>query len=222
MFCIQISEWKKYESYDVATDPDQDDKASEIKLLSFKRPHMRAFHCSWWSFFIAFFIWFSAAPLLSEIKDTLNLTKQEVWNSSIAGVGSTIVMRFINGPLCDKYGPRIMMSAILFFACIPTALTGTVQNATDLLIVRMFIGVGGSTFVMCQYWTSRQFTREVVGTANALVGGWGNLGGGVTQLVVGSLLFPLFKSIYSYDADCVPDQVPAVGVCAPTLLPNQH
>ena len=37
------------------------------------------------------------------------------------------------------------------------------------------------------------FTKEVVGTANALVGGWGNLGGGVTQIVMGSALFPLFK-----------------------------
>jgi NNP family nitrate/nitrite transporter-like MFS transporter len=175
---------------------------------------MRAFHCSWWSFFIAFFIWFSAAPLLSEIKDDLGLTKQQVWNSSIAGVGSTIFMRFVNGPLCDKYGPRVMMSIILFLACIPTALTGTVQNATDLVLVRLFIGLGGSTFVMCQYWTSRQFTKEVVGTANALVGGWGNLGGGVTQLVIGSLLFPLLKAIYSDDADCDPDAIPAIGQCA--------
>ena len=38
------------------------------------------------------------------------------------------------------------------------------------------------------------FTKETVGTANALVGGWGNLGGGVTQLVMGSVLFPLFKT----------------------------
>ena len=52
----------------------------------------------------------------------------------------------------------------------------------------------GSTFVMCQYWTSSMFTKEVVGTANAVVGGWGNLGGGVTQLVMGSMLFPLFKT----------------------------
>ena len=40
------------------------------------------------------------------------------------------------------------------------------------------------------------FTKDVVGTANALCGGWGNLGGGVTQLVMGSALFPLFKYFF--------------------------
>jgi NNP family nitrate/nitrite transporter-like MFS transporter len=45
------------------------------------------------------------------------------------------------------------------------------------------------------------FTRDVVGTANALVGGWGNLGGGVTQLVMGSLMFPLFKIFFDGDAE---------------------
>lgn len=40
------------------------------------------------------------------------------------------------------------------------------------------------------------FTKEVVGTANALVAGWGNLGAGVTQLIVGSFLFPLFKVFF--------------------------
>ena len=68
-----------------------------------------------------------------------------------------------------------------------------VNSATSLAILRFFIGLGGSTFVMCQYWTSMMFAKEVAGTANALAGGWGNLGGGVTQLVMGSLLFPLFK-----------------------------
>ena len=72
-------------------------------------------------------------------------------------------------------------------------MTGLVTTATGLAILRFFIGLGGSTFVMCQFWSTSMFTKEVVGTANALVGGWGNLGGGVTQLVMGSALFPLFK-----------------------------
>lgn len=45
------------------------------------------------------------------------------------------------------------------------------------------------------------FTKKWVGTANATVGGWGNLGGGVTQILVGSILFPLFRSIYDGDSE---------------------
>ena len=162
---------------------------------------MRAFHCSWWGFFIAFFIWFSIAPLLSEIRDSVGLDKQQIWTSSITGVGGTIFMRFLLGPFCDKYGPRFPYMIVLCFASIPTALTGTINSATSLAILRLFIGVAGGTFVMCQYWASRMFTKEVVGTANAICAGWGNLGGGVTQLVMGSALFPLFKAIYGGDAE---------------------
>jgi NNP family nitrate/nitrite transporter-like MFS transporter len=188
------AEIKKYQTYYVNVDPNQDDKATEIKLTSFKRPHMRAFHFSWMCFFTAFFIWFAIAPLMPEISLTLGLSKQQIWTSNICSVAGTILMRFINGPLCDKYGARILMGVVLAAASVPCACTGLVNSATGLYILRFCIGLGGSTFVMCQYWTSRMFTKEVAGTANALVGGWGNLGGGVTQLIMGSVLFPLFKA----------------------------
>ena len=112
------AEYKKYSEYSLPVDPDQDDKATVIRLCNFSRPHMRAFHCSWIGFFIAFFIWFAIAPLLGEIRDDLGLTKQEVWTSSIAGVGGTIFMRFILGPMCDKWGARIPMGKSLFFSSI--------------------------------------------------------------------------------------------------------
>jgi NNP family nitrate/nitrite transporter-like MFS transporter len=85
-------------------------------------------------------------------------------------------MRFILGPLCDKYGARVLFTVTLCAASIPTACTGLISTATDLIILRLFIGIAGGTFVMCQYWTTQMFTLEVVGTANALAGGWGNLG----------------------------------------------
>eukprot|EP00529_Nitzschia_sp_RCC80_P022052 CAMPEP_0113469460 /NCGR_PEP_ID=MMETSP0014_2-20120614/15912_1 /TAXON_ID=2857 /ORGANISM="Nitzschia sp." /LENGTH=489 /DNA_ID=CAMNT_0000361941 /DNA_START=107 /DNA_END=1576 /DNA_ORIENTATION=+ /assembly_acc=CAM_ASM_000159 len=194
-------EWKQYSSYALEVDPDQNDKAKEIKLCSLARPHMRAFHCAWWAFFMAFFVWFAIAPLLGEIRDDLGLTKQQIWTSNIIGVGGTIFMRFLLGPACDKFGARIPMAAILCCASIPTACVGFVNTAVGLYILRLFIGIAGGTFVMCQYWSSQMFTKEVVGTANALVGGWGNLGGGVTQLVMGSALFPLFKAIYGGDSE---------------------
>jgi len=185
---------KKYKTYTLKVDPEQDDRASEIKLCNFDRPHMRAFHMSWICFFLAFMIWFAIAPLLEEVRDSLNISKSEVWISNITSVAGTALMRFILGPLCDKYGARILMGTVLMLASIPAACIGLVQNITSLAIVRFFIGLGGSSFVMCQFWATRMFTKEIAGTANALVGGWGNLGGGVTQIFVGAVLFPIFTS----------------------------
>ena len=122
------AEIKKYQTYHLKVDPDQDDKATEIKLLSFARPHMRAFHCSWMGFFTAFFIWFAIAPLLPEIKTTLGMSKQDVWTSNICSVAGTIFMRFINGPMCDKYGARLLMGVLLMAASIPCACTGLVNS----------------------------------------------------------------------------------------------
>jgi NNP family nitrate/nitrite transporter-like MFS transporter len=49
------------------------------------------------------------------------------------------------------------------------------------------IGFAGATFVVTQSWTTGLFVNEIVGTANATAGGWGNLGGGVTyQLMLGT------------------------------------
>ena len=194
-------EYRKYQNYACTVDPDQDDRATQIRMFNFSRPHMRAFHCNWFGFFMAFCIWYAIAPLLSEIKKTLKLTKEEIWTSSIVAVSGTIFMRFLLGPLCDKFGPRVLFCGILCLASIPTAMTGVINSATGLAVLRLFIGIAGGTFVMCQYWTSRMFAREIVGTANALVGGWGNLGGGVIQLIVGTGLFPLFKKLNGGSAE---------------------
>ena len=96
---------KKYQTYKCQVDPDQDDRATEIKMCDFSRPHMRAFHCNWISFFMAFCIWSAIVPLLTEIKKPLHLNKQQIWTSSIVGVSGTIFVRFVFGPLMTNSDP---------------------------------------------------------------------------------------------------------------------
>ncbi|KAL7535648.1 hypothetical protein ACHAXR_010773 [Thalassiosira sp. AJA248-18] len=161
------------------------------------RPHMRAFHFAWFSFFFAFLAWFAIAPLLAEVQKSLDLTKEQIWTSSIASVAGAVVTRCMAGLFCDIYGARWMSAAVLFICGVPTIFTGLVNSAAGLSVLRLVTGIGGSAFVTCQYWTCTMFTKEVAGTANALAAGWGNLGGAVAQIFVGSMLFPLFKWIYS-------------------------
>jgi NNP family nitrate/nitrite transporter-like MFS transporter len=146
----KAQEIKKYSSHD-CVDPKQNDKSTEIKLFTGKRPHMRAFHMLWLFFFCAFFIWFALAPLMSEVKKSLGLSKQQAWTSNIIAVSGTIFLRFLLGPVCDKYGAQLSMGGMLMFASIPCACTGLANSSASLYVIRFFIGFAGSTFVMCQY-----------------------------------------------------------------------
>lgn len=195
---MHLASWdSKFKTYACRVDQSQEDSSVEIPLFSMARPHMRAFHFAWLTFFFAFLAWFSITPLLSEVQNSLNLTKEQIWTSSIFGVAGAVFSRCISGVFCDMYGARLISAAALFICGIPTMCTGLVNSSIGLSILRLVIGIAGSTFVTCQYWTSTMFTREVAGTANALAAGWGNLGGGIAQVLVGSILFPFFKWIYS-------------------------
>ena len=175
---------------------DKDDlgKAKQFRLFSIARPFMRSFHASWFCFFTAFTSWFGIQPLLPTIGKELKLSKTDLANSGIASVAATVAIRIFIGPLCDKFGPRRIMSGLLILGAIPMALAGVIRSGTDLIILRLFIGILGGTFVPCQFWTSAMFSPKIVGTANAVVGGWGNLGGGFTFILMPGL-FELMKVI---------------------------
>ena len=164
-------------------------RATALKLRSFAAPHMRTFHLTWLAFFVAFFGWFGIAPLMPLIRDDLGLSKAEVFNTVIASVAITIVARIAIGWVLDRVGPRRTYAALLIVGAIPVMLIGLSQNYETFLLFRLAIGVIGASFVITQYHTSVMFAPNVVGTANATTAGWGNLGGGVTQLVMPLVLW---------------------------------
>ena len=159
-------------------------KATKINLLDFKSVPMRTFHLTWITFFLCFFGWFGIAPLMPVVRENLGLTKQQIGNIIIASVAITIFARLFFGWLCDRIGPRISYTILLLIGSLPVMFIGFSDSYESFLLFRLAIGVIGASFVITQYHTSVMFAPNVVGTANATSAGWGNMGGGVTLMVM--------------------------------------
>jgi MFS transporter, NNP family, nitrate/nitrite transporter len=183
-------------THSIVVDPHSttDGKAARVRLWDFSSAPMRAFHLSWFAFFISFIAWFGIAPLMAIVRDDLKLTKAQIGNTVIASVAITIFARFLTGWLCDRFGPRRTYTALLFLGSLPVMGIGLAHTYHAFLLFRLMIGLVGASFVITQYHTSTMFAPRIVGTANATAAGWGNLGGGVTQWLM-PLLFGAFVGL---------------------------
>jgi MFS transporter, NNP family, nitrate/nitrite transporter len=157
---------------------------SRLNIFSGKGIQMRTFHITWLTFFFCFFGWFGIAPLMPLVREQLHLNKEQVGNITIASVSATIIARLVIGRLCDTLGPRLSYTILLVIGAIPVMCIGFANSYESFLLFRLVIGIIGASFVITQFHTSVMFAPNVVGTANAVAGGWGNLGGGVTNLVM--------------------------------------
>lgn len=156
----------------------------QLNIFSVKGVQMRTFHLSWLTFFVCFFGWFGLAPLMPTIKEDLHLNKSQIGNIIIASVSGTIIARLLIGKLCDTWGPRKTYTALLVIGAVPVLCVGLAKDYTTFLLFRLAISVIGASFVITQFHTSMMFAPAIKGTTNAVAGGWGNLGGGITNMVM--------------------------------------
>lgn len=173
---------------------DSEHKSTEFRIFSVAAPHMRAFHLSWISFLACFVSSFAAPPLLPIIRDNLNLTSTDIGNAGIASVSGAVFARVAMGSACDMFGPRLASASLILLTAPAVYFTSIVSSPTSFLLVRFFTGFSLATFVSTQFWMSSMFSAPVVGSANGFSGGWGNLGGGATQLIM-PLVFALIRDI---------------------------
>ena len=156
----------------------------KLNIFSLKGVQMQTFHITCLTFFVSFFGCFGLAPLMPTIKDELHLDKSQIGNIVIASVAGTIIARLLIGRLCDTIGPRKTYTALLVIGSIAVMCVGLANDYTSFLLFRLAISVIGASFVITQFHTSMMFASNIKGTANAVAGGWGNLGGGITNMVM--------------------------------------
>ncbi|RMZ90722.1 hypothetical protein DV736_g2059, partial [Chaetothyriales sp. CBS 134916] len=170
-------------------------KARSIPIFNVVNMYGRVFFFSWFGFFVAFWSWYAFPPLLHDtIQKDLHLTQVDIANSNIIALCATLLVRLIAGPCCDRFGPRWTFAGSLLAGAIPTFLAGSCYTKSQLFACRFFVGILGGSFVPCQVWSTGFFDKNIVGTSNALIGGWGNAGGGVTYFLMPSIYDSLVKT----------------------------
>jgi NNP family nitrate/nitrite transporter-like MFS transporter len=148
---------------------------SRFNLFSFSGK-MKVLHLSWMAFFITFMVWFNFAPLLQSVKASLGLTTAEIKTLLILNVAFTIPARVVIGMLTDRFGPRIVYSALLAICALPCFAFALADNFIQAAIARFMLGFIGAGFVVGIRLVSEWFPHNELGTAEGIYGGWGNFG----------------------------------------------
>ena len=191
-------------------------KARSIPVLNPINIYGRVINFAWFGFFVAFWSWYAFPPLLTlTIAHDIGASTTDVLNSNIVALLATLLVRFIAGPACDRFGPRYTFAACLLVGAIPTALAGAVFNPSGLIALRFFVGILGGSFVPCQVWSTGFFDKNIVGTANAFTGGWGNAGGGITYFLMPAIFDSLIttRGLSAHAAWRVAFIVPFIVIC---------
>ena len=159
---------------------------TKFNLFSFSGK-MKILHMSWMAFFITFMVWFNFAPLLQAVKTSLGLTTAEIKTLLILNVAFTIPARVIIGMLTDKYGPRIVYSALLAICSIPCFVFAFADSFVQAAIARFALGLIGAGFVVGIRLVSEWFPHNELGTAEGIYGGWGNFGSAAAAFTLPTL-----------------------------------
>lgn len=148
---------------------------SKFNLLSFSGEY-RILHLTWFAFFMTFVVWLGLGPMMPFIQEALDLTTQQAKVLLILNVAMTIPARVIVGMLVDKYGPKIMYTAILIIGGMISIAFAWAESYEELALLRFLSGFIGAGFVVGIRMISEWFPAKQTGIAQGIYGGWGNFG----------------------------------------------
>jgi NNP family nitrate/nitrite transporter-like MFS transporter len=122
------------------------------------------------AFAVCFAVFGSASAMMPTIKDALGLTPMQVSIAIALPVLLGSLGRIPLGILTDRYGGRLVFSAVMAAAAIPAVLMGWVEHYWQLLVCGFFLGMGLASFSVGAAFVSRWHPPQKQGAALGLYG----------------------------------------------------
>lgn len=150
--------------------------SEKLNIMNLKNRNIQILHYTWFAFFMTFVVWLGLGPMMPFIKEALDLTDQQAKVLLILNVAMTIPARIVVGMLVDKYGPRIMYTAILITGGAISIAFAWADSYEQLALLRFLSGFIGAGFVVGIRMIGEWFPAKQTGLAQGIYGGWGNFG----------------------------------------------
>ncbi|ROS01663.1 NNP family nitrate/nitrite transporter-like MFS transporter [Sinobacterium caligoides] len=162
------------------------DTSLKANFLSFTG-RAKILHMTWFAFFVTFLVWFSHAPLLLAIQESMGLSDQQIKTLLILNVALTIPARIITGMLVDVYGPRKTYSAMLVATAGLCFFFAAATSFEALALARFLMGFVGAGFVIGIRMISEWYPAKQLGLAEGIYKGMGNVGSAVAAITLPTL-----------------------------------
>jgi MFS transporter, NNP family, nitrate/nitrite transporter len=131
------------------------------------------------AFMLCFAAWSMISPFAKSFKTDLSLNYSEALLLTAVPVVLGSLLRIPMGMLTDRYGGRLIFSALLAFSALPVVMFGYAHSYWALIGTGFLLGVAGSSFAVGVPFVSNWFAKARQGSALGIYG-IGNAGTAVT------------------------------------------
>ncbi len=139
------------------------------------REPVKALTLSTLAFAIAFALWGMIAPMAKTFQTELGLSERQAWMLIAVPVLLGSIGRIPMGMLADRFGGRIVFSALLLFIAVPAFMLSMAHTYGSFLFWGLLLGLAGTSFSIGIAFTSRWFPPQKQGLALGIYGA-GNIG----------------------------------------------
>ncbi len=159
----------------------------KLNPLALSQANIRLLHLTWFAFFLTFVMWFAHAPLKPLIMEAFDMSGDQWKALLILNVALTIPARIVIGMLVDKFGPRVVFSALLMISGLLCLAFASARSFEQLAVLRFAMGFAGAGFVIGIRMVGEWFPARQVGLAEGVYGGWGNFGSAAAAFTLPTL-----------------------------------